>query len=148
MAIHNDIGKWGEDVAANLLTQKGYRILERNWHIGHLEVDIIAQEDDTVIFVEVKTRTTTFGDKLPEEYVDKEKETNVCKAAGVYIKQHRIDGNVRFDIISILVDSSTLGINRLEHIENAFYPPLRTIDSYSYSHSYSNQYKRKRRFLI
>ena len=50
----------GEDLATNLLLQKGYRILERNWHCGHLEVDIIAETDDYLVIVEVKTRKSDF----------------------------------------------------------------------------------------
>lgn len=147
MAWKNDIGKWGEDVAANLLTQKGYFIRERNWRSGHLETDIIAADDNNIIFVEVKTRTTLFGNKLPEEYVDKEKERNICRAAQNYVKQNHITKNIRFDIISILIDSNTLSITRLEHLENAFYPPLRTITKASYSGTYRWTTKTKRRGL-
>ena len=56
MALHNELGKWGEDVAANLLKQKNYRIVQQNWRMGHLEVDIIAEDCQTIAFVEVKTR--------------------------------------------------------------------------------------------
>ena len=67
MAWHNDIGRWGEDVAANLLVQKGYKIEARNWKEGKLEVDIIAADSHNIVFVEVKTRATMFAGKLPEE---------------------------------------------------------------------------------
>ena len=64
MALHNDIGKYGEEIAANLLTQKRLKIRERNWRLGHLEMDIIAEDKQTIVFAEVKTRTTLFGDKM------------------------------------------------------------------------------------
>ena len=144
MAVHNEIGRWGEDVAANLLTQKNYHIVQRNWRIGHLEVDIIAEDAQTIAFVEVKTRTTQFGNKMPEEYVDKEKEMNICRAANAYIKMNRINKQIRFDVISILVDSTTNQITRLEHIENAFYPPTRTISAGSYS-GYSRWHTKNKR---
>lgn len=144
MAVHNDIGRWGEDVAANLLTQKDYNVVQRNWRIGHLEVDIIAEDAQTIAFVEVKTRTTQFGNKMPEEYVDKEKEMNICRAANAYIKMNRINKQIRFDVISILVDSTTNQITRLEHIENAFYPPMRTISAGSYS-GYSRWHTKNKR---
>lgn len=147
MAWHNDIGRWGEDVAANLLKQKGYTIVERNWRSGSLEVDIIAADKQNMAFVEVKTRATTFAGKMPEEYVDKEKETNICRAAQAYIKQNRVTKNVRFDIISILADGSTHEISRLEHLENAFYPPLRTVTSGSYSGLHRWQTKGKHKGL-
>lgn len=138
MALHNDIGVWGEETAANLLNQKGYQIRERNWRTGHWEVDIIAEDKQYIVFVEVKTRSSSFGDKLPEEYVDKDKERLICMAAQVYVKRHSINKDIRFDIVSLLVDPSTHSIRRLEHIEEAFYPPLRTIHAGSYS-----GYKRK-----
>lgn len=142
MALHNDIGVWGEEIAGNLLSQKGYRIRERNWHAGHWEVDIIAEDKQHIVFVEVKTRSSLFGGKLPEEYVDKDKERLICMAAHVYIKQHGITKDIRFDIVSLLVEPASRTILRLEHIENAFYPPMRTIHAGSYS---GFQRKNKRR---
>lgn len=56
MASHNELGKWGEDVAADYLLRQGYTILERDWKSGHRDLDIIALDGDTVVFVEVKTR--------------------------------------------------------------------------------------------
>ena len=55
MAHHNDFGKWGEDVSVSYLTENGYEILARNWRHAHQEIDIIAQRDGTLYFVEVKT---------------------------------------------------------------------------------------------
>ena len=70
MAAHNELGKWGEDTAADYLQRNGYTIIERDWKSGHRDLDIIAQDEDgTVVFVEVKTRRNRlFGD--PEEAVD------------------------------------------------------------------------------
>ena len=147
MAWNKDIGRWGEEVAANLLKQKGYSILERNWRTGSLEVDIIAADKQNMVFVEVKTRATTFAGKMPEEYVDKDKKANLCRAANTYIKLNRVTKNIRFDIVSILVDSSTQQIARLEHLENAFYPPLRTITAGSYTGQHRWQTKGRRRGL-
>ena len=56
MAAHNELGEWGEEVAVRYLEQKGYVILERDWKSGHRDIDIIAQDKDTIVFVEVKTR--------------------------------------------------------------------------------------------
>ena len=56
MAEHNDLGKWGEQVAVDYLQRKGYEILERDWKSGHRDLDIIALDGDTIVFVEVKTR--------------------------------------------------------------------------------------------
>ena len=53
-----------------MLEKKGFRIVERNWRMGHLEVDLIAESRKEIVFAEVKARTTTYGGKMPEEYVD------------------------------------------------------------------------------
>lgn len=133
MALHNDIGKFGEDIAANVLTQKGLKIRERNWRLGHLEMDIIAEDRQTIVFSEVKTRTTLFGDKTPAAYVDEAKKRHIVAAANAYVKHHRIEKSVRFDIIGILLHPETHEVLELTHYENAFLPPVRTINSRSYS---------------
>ena len=75
MAQHNDFGKWGEDLAVHYLSEKGYAILERDWRYGHKDIDIIAISDDTLVFVEVKTRRNdTF--MRPEQSVDWKKIKN------------------------------------------------------------------------
>ena len=69
MATHNELGAWGEELAAAFLRQKGYVIVERNWKMGHRDIDIIAKDDDMMVFVEVKTRRNrVFGE--PEDAVD------------------------------------------------------------------------------
>lgn len=133
MALHNDIGKLGEDIAANLLVQKGLKIRERNWRLGHLEMDIIAEDKHTIVFAEVKTRTTLFGDKTPAAYVDEAKKRHIVAAANAYVKHHRIEKAVRFDIIGILLHPNTLEVLELSHYENAFLPPVRTVNNQSYS---------------
>lgn len=148
MALHNDIGKQGEDLATNLLTQKGYHILERNWRLGHLEVDIIAANKTSIHFVEVKTRSSLFGSKEPEEYVDSAKQRFVCTASNAYIKYHQISLDVRFDIIAILINPDTQEIQDLRHIEDAFYPPQKTVHARTYSSEYrwhsKAEWKRRR----
>ena len=133
MALHNDIGKFGEEIAANLLTQKRLKIQERNWRLGHLEMDIIAEDRNTIVFAEVKTRTTLFGDKTPADYVDEAKKRHMVAAANAYMKYHRIDKSVRFDIIGILLHPDTHEVQELTHYENAFLPPVRTVNSQPYS---------------
>ena len=56
MAQHNELGKWGEEVAARMLTEKGYRIIARDWKDNHKDLDIVAVADDCLVIVEVKTR--------------------------------------------------------------------------------------------
>ena len=64
MAKHNEIGKWGENLACDKLTSEGWAIAERNWREGHLELDIVAISADTIVFAEVKTRASMDEDPL------------------------------------------------------------------------------------
>lgn len=101
MAEHNELGTWGETLAAEYLEKKGYQILERDWKSGHRDLDIIAMDGDTMVIVEVKTRRNRlFTD--PEMAVDYQKITNLQQAANHYVKMKYYDGDLRFDIISIV----------------------------------------------
>lgn len=105
-------------MAANLLQQKGYRILERNWRCGHLEVDIIAETEDYLVIVEVKTRkSTAFGE--PEVFVDRQKQRHLIRAAMLYAKFKCVTKEIRFDIISVV---NSPECQEIKHIENAFKP--------------------------
>ena len=120
MAEHNILGKEGEDMAANYLKDKGYTILDRDWHCGHKDLDLVVTKDDTVVFVEVKTRTgSTWGD--PQDFVTDRKIRRIVNSADAYIRYNRIDKDVRFDIVSIVVEHGEFVI---EHIEQAFFPPV------------------------
>ena len=125
MAEHNTIGACGEKIAVEMMKKKGFRVVETNWRFGRLEVDIIATNHNEIAFVEVKTRTSTFGDKRPEEYVGYTKKRHMTVAANVYIKKNKINLRPRFDIIGILLDSNTQEIKEIKHIEDAFIPPMR-----------------------
>ena len=133
MFVTNPIGIIGEAEAAKMLEKKGFRIVERNWRMGHLEIDLIADSKKEIVFAEVKARTSTFGNKLPEENVDELKKRRMTAAANVYIKSRQIDKNPRFDIIGLIVNPTTKEIVYRNHLENAFVPRLRTIHASSYS---------------
>ena len=76
MAQHNDLGRWGEDFAVRMLEAKGYRIIERDWKDAHRDIDIIALDNDCLVFIEVKTRRA--GTLLaPELAVDRRKIKNI-----------------------------------------------------------------------
>lgn len=120
MAAHNQLGKAGEEAAVAYLERKGYIIRHRNWRRGHLELDVVAAKDDELIIVEVKTRRDTdFG--LPEEAVDLQKIKRTVRATDAYIKFFQIDAPVRFDIITVVGKE---GDFKIEHLEEAFFPPL------------------------
>ncbi|MDR2835308.1 MAG: YraN family protein [Bacteroidales bacterium] len=93
-------------------------MLEKSWHFKHKEVDIIAEMQNELIFVEVKTRKSNFWGN-PENFVTKQKQRFLIEAANQYINKIQHLGDVRFDIIAILYENSQTTI---EHIENAFYP--------------------------
>jgi len=118
MARHNDLGKQGEAIALAYLEQKGYEILDENWVHGKAEVDLIAYIDQRIVFVEVKTRTSfTYG--FPEEFVSNTKQRLLEFAAEEYITLMNHEGEIRFDIISILFDQQNN--YTINHIEDAFW---------------------------
>ncbi|MDB5090157.1 MAG: hypothetical protein JWR09_4151 [Mucilaginibacter sp.] len=119
MALHNDLGRKGESLAKAHLENTGYEILDENWTHGRLEVDLIAYKNKVIIFTEVKARTGNgFGE--PEDFVDARKQRLLVEAAEEYIYLMNHQGEVRFDIISVLFDRNNNYI--LKHIEDAFWP--------------------------
>jgi len=119
MALHNDLGRDGERIAKELLLRKGYEILDENWVYERAEVDLIAYLDQIIVFVEVKTRTSTeFG--LPEDFVNSGKRKRMGNAADEYIELMNHEGEVRFDIISVLFKKNNS--YTINHIEDAFWP--------------------------
>lgn len=122
MAQHNDTGAWGERVAREHLLAQGYAIGAENTRYGNVEIDFIAFRDDMVIFVEVKTRSTDFADPL--EAVDNRKRSRMVRAADAYLRDNGIALDYRFDII--LVIGTPEGTHTVEHIPDAFLPPLHT----------------------
>lgn len=131
--VTNPIGILGEEEAAKMLKDRGLKVIEHNWRMGHLEVDLIAENKKEIVFAEVKARTSTFGDRLPEEYVDENKKHRMIAAANAYVKYKKIEKNIRFDIIGILVDAKTNEITYRGYLENAFQPSVRTIHPSSFS---------------
>ena len=117
MAKNPSLGKIGEELAAQYLVDKGYVILERNWRAHRKEIDIIAIDDNDIVFVEVKTRQDDeFGS--PEMAVNQKKRAHIYAAASSYYYEHKIDLDVRFDVIAILYHDGTPEIN---HIVDAFH---------------------------
>jgi putative endonuclease len=117
MAYHNELGRIGEQLAVDYLSRNGFTILERNFIYDKAEIDIIAQKEEKVIVVEVKTRNSAFfGD--PQDFVTKAKIKLMVKAANEYVITNNIEMEVRFDIIAILKNQH---IEKIEHFENAFY---------------------------
>jgi len=119
MSNHNkQFGKLGEDIAAGYLERKGYKILVRNYTYARVEVDVVCEYNNEIIFVEVKTRTS---DQMayPEQAVGKAKQKNIRLAAESFLEENQITSSVRFDIIAVVKNESKFEI---EHFEDAFYP--------------------------
>lgn len=111
------LGNAGENLAANFLENHGYKILEKNFRIRAAEIDIIAEKDNTIIFVEVKTRSN-IRHGLPAEAVNLHKQKKIIEAASVFLQDEKyFDCACRFDVIEILSAGKDFKINQ---IENAF----------------------------
>ena len=113
-------GKWGEEMAVNFLVAKGYCLVERNWRLGHYEVDIVMQKGNRLVFVEVKTRTD--ADHDPVEAVDKKKRQRIITAADAFIRYYKVQLEYQFDIVSI---TGRAPDHKIEHFPDAFFPALK-----------------------
>jgi putative endonuclease len=112
-------GSSGEKAAAEYLRSKGFAILETNYRAEGCELDIIAREGDTIVFVEVKTRAgTSYG--FPEEAVGAVKQENIGRAAEAYLLTHRLENEIRFDVISVVTPKNKAP--EIHHFPDAFIP--------------------------
>jgi putative endonuclease len=122
MSRNQELGKLGEDWAAQFLMKKGIQILERNWRSGRNELDLIAQKEDTILFIEVKTRRgRDYGE--PEQAVNFKKEESIRKASLEYMLRVHFHGEIRYDIISLILDNQN-EVREILHLEDAFFPGL------------------------
>lgn len=117
-AYKQHTGNKGEDYACDLLLEKYFKILDRNYRYGHGEIDIVASYDDILIFVEVKTRKNLeFGP--PISAITKAKQKQIKKIAEAYLIEHNVvDKNCRFDVVGVLLQGNERA--QIDHIENAF----------------------------
>ena len=117
MGEHNDFGKLGEEKAMNFLTKNGYIIKSKNYRYLKAEIDIIAQKENVLAIVEVKSRSSMFIEHIAQT-VNQKKINLLVAAANNYIVENDIDVDVRFDIITVLKKGKVF---KLEHLKNAFY---------------------------
>ena len=121
MAEHTVLGIDGEKEAVVYLKSHGYDVRDTRWHCRHLELDIVAVKDNTLVVFEVKTRSThEFGS--PADAVSEQKIRRIVNATDGYLRTYHIDMPVRFDIISIIKEVD--GTFNIEHIEDAFMSPV------------------------
>ena len=115
------LGKAGENLATDFLKEKGLKILEINWRVRHLEIDLIAESTHFIHIVEVKTRSgTAFG--TPESFISREKQKHLIQAANSYARIKQVQKEIRFDIVAIVSQNEKFHI---EWIEDAFMPQCR-----------------------
>lgn len=117
---HLELGIKGEQIAADYLQSIGYEILECNYRASYAEVDIIAKDKNQIVFIEVKTRTYDYYGR-PEEFVTRRKQNNISFAAAIFCEELGHEGEIRFDIMAIILQGNTRNI---KHIKDAFFPGL------------------------
>ena len=113
-----NLGNRGEELAATFLKQKGFQIISRNYRQKTGEVDIIAKDGNTLVFIEVKTRSSLlFGQ--PFEAVTERKQTQLNRIALDYMTRNKITNQAaRFDVVSILIEKNKKP--EIEHLQNCF----------------------------
>ena len=118
MSRQKTLGNFGENCATQFLEAQGYTIIARNFRIRSAEIDIIAQIDDVIIFVEVKARSD-IRHGLPVEAVNLRKQKKIIKAAGVFLQDEKFcDCACRFDVVEVYFNGER--VEEINHIENAF----------------------------
>lgn len=117
MAAHNELGAQGEYEALLYLTKQGYTLLAHNWRVGHLELDIVAEQWGEIVFVEVKTRSSE--DFAPAaEAVTLYKKRNLIAAAWAYLARNGLlERPYRYDIITVVGKAQPF---KLTHLRNAY----------------------------
>ena len=120
MAKNNELGAWGEKIAATFLRKKHYRILAVGYSCRFGEIDIIASHADYLVFVEVKLRKSNkFAEAM--EYVDVRKQSRIITTASVYLAENPSDLQPRFDVIEIYAQDGLQTLKPIiNHLEDAF----------------------------
>ena len=113
-------GEAAEQLARDHLLKEGWRVLDTNWYHGHLELDIVAREGNTLVIVEVKS-CNGLRYEHPSEAVTNIKMKRLIDAAEAYIFQNNLWLETRFDVITVIFSGQDF---ELEHFRNAFYPTL------------------------
>jgi putative endonuclease len=121
MSSTREKGDHAENIAVKYLEETGYKIIQRNWYFHHYELDVIAQKDNYVAIIEIKSLLKK-SIREPYQAVNWNKQQKIIAATNAFIRKYQITTDVRFDIISIINDPPEPII---EHIENAFYPRVR-----------------------
>lgn len=117
MGITQNIGNGGEEFVADYIKKKGYIISARNYRTRYGEIDVIAENDDEILFIEVKTRSNRSAVR-PYEYVDRSKQRKLFITASIYLQHNGFGLQPRFDVAEVFMSKN--GSMSLNYIENAF----------------------------
>ena len=116
MYIKHILGKLGEDLVEKYLIDKNYKIIERNFRGSKGEIDIIAKEDDEIVFIEVKTRSSVICGR-PSEAVNKLKKKHLIQTIKYYLYLNKLeDKNIRIDVIEVYISKNNVWINHIKQI--------------------------------
>ena len=117
-----EIGRTGEKAAAKFLRKSRYRILNKNLHISHNEIDIIAENKEYIVFVEVKARSINndLTNFVPSQAVTKEKQRRIISAARAFLCGYKKSRQPRFDVIEVYLSKENQKVIKINHIINAF----------------------------
>ena len=113
--VAHDLGKFAEKRAAEEYIKKGYTVLERNWRLGKIEIDLIVQKDNVIVIVEVKARSGK--DKLPIDSITHDKRRRMTRAGDAYLQKMKGDFDYRFDYFTLTGDMENY---KIEILEDAF----------------------------
>jgi len=120
MISQREIGDIAEGLARQHILKLGYTILATNWHFGHLELDIVAQDGEELVIIEVKSRNGIRYEH-PSEAVTNTKIKRIVEAADAYIQEFDSERETRFDVITVIFVDKHF---ELEHFKDAFYPTM------------------------
>lgn len=119
--MNREFGIWGENLACELLISKGYAIVARNAKIGSVEIDIVAEHNNRIVIVEVKTRKTAEEDPLYG--IDKRKISRLTRAAETYVRSRQLPHEVQIDLV--FITGTPHGEYQIKHMEDAILPQWR-----------------------
>ena len=131
MTYRQEVGKRGETLACAYLEEKGFQVIGRNIHVGHDEIDIIAEDEKYIIFAEVKTRAQTASNRrygTPAEAVNFTKKQKLLRSATEYLREHPVKKQPRIDVVEVYfpavresdaIPPEQLDALRIRHFTNA-----------------------------
>ena len=131
---HTLLGRKGEEYAARLMRKKGYKLLEQNFRVGKMEVDLIVGNRSQIVVVEVKTRAYNYAEHItPEQYVDEPKKRRMLAVGNAYMKMRGLTKSLRGDIIGIIMNPETFEVTEYHHLEDAVKPQVRTVNQFTHA---------------